>query len=108
VDDVTYIELVKLAHDAGMLASTEMKFQVERWEKLTHSINEYYVCKHGADLDSLSSAIVHQRGQIGVLCNLLRECVEVIDTIESDDVEEFDNLCDLTDKVQAAIAGVGK
>jgi hypothetical protein len=52
--------------------------------------------------------IERQQGQIGVLCSLLRECVKVIDTIESESVDEFDNLCDLTDKVQAAIAGVVK
>ena len=51
--------------------------------------------------------IERQQGQIGVLCELLRECVKVIETIDTESADEFDDLCDLTDKVQSAIAGVG-
>ena len=60
------------------------------------------------DVSALLDQVQLMRGQRGVLCGLLRECVKVIDTIEADDVDEFDNLCDLTDKVQAAITGVEK
>ena len=70
---------------------------------------------HAMDLPSLKFMLAMQmheirrlKGEAGVYCDLLRECVKVIDTIESDNADEFDNLCDLTDKVQAAIAGAGK
>lgn len=70
---------------------------------------------HAMDLPFLKFMLAMQmheikrlKGEAGVYCDLLRECVKVIDTIESDDADEFDNLCDLTDKVQAAMAGVGK
>jgi hypothetical protein len=70
---------------------------------------------HAMDAPSIRFALAMQaheikrlRGEAGVLCSLLRECVKVIDTIEPDNVDEFDNLCDLTDKVQAAIAGAGQ
>ena len=45
-------------------------------------------------------------GQNGVLRGLLRECVAVIDAIDTQSVEEFDRLSDLTDKAQAAADGV--
>ena len=52
--------------------------------------------------------ITRRKGEASVLCGLLRECVSVIDTIDPDDVDEFDNLCGLTEKVQSAIAGMSK
>jgi hypothetical protein len=70
---------------------------------------------HAMDAPTIRFALAMQaheikrlRGEAGVLRGLLRECVKVIDTIESESVDEFDNLCDLTDKVQAAIAGAWK
>ena len=70
---------------------------------------------HAMDLPALKFMLAMQmheikrlKGEAVVYCGLLRECVNVIDTIESESVEEFDNLCDLTDKCQKAADGMLK
>ena len=56
-----------------------------------------------AELRRQQSEIIGLKGEAGVLRGLLRECLNVMDTIDGADLDESDRLGDLHEKICAAI-----
>jgi hypothetical protein len=61
---------------------------------------------HAMDLPALKFMLAMQmhlikqlKGEAGVYCDLLRECLSVMDTIDGEDLDECDRLGDLTEKI---------
>ena len=54
-------------------------------------------------IECQQAEIVGLKGEAGVLCDLLRECLSVMDTIDGADLVESDRLGDLHEKICAAI-----
>ena len=83
----------------GPKVIAESAFTEEQWAEI-----------HAMDLPTLKFAMAMQmhlikqlKGEAGVLCDLLRESLSVMDTIDGADLDECDRLGDLHEKICAAI-----
>jgi hypothetical protein len=73
---------------------------------------QWYTCPHcnkssplSHEAEGLTDEVVKLRGQMGVLVGLLGAALQVIQTVDGDDVDECQMLMDLQNKITYAIRG---